>query len=223
MPLTFDYAPGAAGYSLIADVIRENHFRRRSPSITDRVVSLRLSAARIFDGSPGTFGTCYSFNYVLFSPVFAALAMILSLTAQRLGSSWVGALAAVTIAGTSRVVMLVHLTAGGAIRGLAFFFALVSIYLFISAAASRRLWRVIAAGLFAGLTALSHFSYAEFLLLFYLAYLMGHVRNRQIWQRLALAGLTAAVVVAPWAISIYQQVGLSAFAGAFGSQATTIS
>ncbi len=223
MPLTFDYAPGAAGlYSLIADVIHENHFLppQSIPYYGPGGIPFAYPPLGFFlMAALEQLGHVTPFNYVLFSPAdFAALAMIpLSLTAQRLSGSWAGALAAVTIAGTSRVVMLVHLTAGGAIRGLAFFFALVSIYLFISAAASRRLWRVITAGLFAGLTALSHFSYAEFLLLFYLVYLMGHVRNRQIWQRLGLAGLTAAVVVAPWSISIYQQVGLSAFAGAFGS------
>lgn len=223
MPIRFDYAPGAAGlYTLISDTLRANHFvvGGSIPYYGPGGIPFAYPPIGFYlMAAVEQFGRVSAFDYVRYAPaVFSLLAMVLmAMIGRHLSGSWAGALAAAVVAATSRVVMLVHLTAGGSIRGLAFAFALASILLFLLAQERKKWQWAVLAGLFAGLTVLTHFSYAEFLVLFYAAFLLWHAASKTAWRVSLLAGVTGIMLVLPWAVTVYRTYGMGVFAGAFGS------
>lgn len=159
------------------------------------------------------------FDYLRFAPpVFMLLATIpISLISFRYTRSRLAAvITPVIVAGAQRIFMIQG-TSGGIVRGLAFLFAVLSIYFFLIGIQHEKRVNNILSGVWFGLTILTHLGYAEFVALFFAAYLFTHLFSRRVWLTILITGGVSICLIAPWFIVIFQRYGPSVLAGAFQS------
>jgi hypothetical protein len=104
---------------------------------------------------------------------------------------------------------------GGVTRAPAFFFSLLGLWLFLSALKRQNLRRAWGAGIFAGLTALSHLE-IFFMMVIWMA-IAALLAPGKRWAAGALvaAGLVSAAIAAPWALTVLARHGAGTFLSAF--------
>jgi len=108
-------------------------------------------------------------------------------------------------------------TSGGIVRGLAFLFAILSIYFYLIGIQHKKKIFSILSGVWFGLTTLTHLGYTEFVALFFAAYLFTHLFSKRVWLTTLIAGGVSICLIAPWLVVIIQRYGISVLAGAFQS------
>ncbi len=159
------------------------------------------------------------FTYLRFAPpLFTLLSLVpLFIIAVEITNSRLAAfISALVVAGSQRIIMI-QATAAGSVRGLANLFVLIGMAFFL-VAYRKTSWKLAAlAGLFVGLTALTHLGYAVFAALFACAFLLTRLFTKKTWGLLSVMGGVTAVVVLPWALVVAQRYGWPIFINAFQS------
>ena len=221
--IKYPFPSGFAGlYTLMAEKIAESHFNLPliipfygPGGIPFAYPPVGLYIMAIVTSIPGV----SEFDYLRFAPpVFMLLATIpISLITFRYTRSRLAAvITPVIVAGAQRIFMIQG-TSGGIVRGLAFLFAVLSIYFFLIGIQHEKRVNNILSGVWFGLTILTHLGYAEFVALFFAAYLFTHLFSRRVWLTILITGGVSICLIAPWFIVIFQRYGLSVLAGAFQS------
>lgn len=223
IPLRSSFPTGSAGlYSLMAELIKQNRFALplEVPYYGPGGIPFAYPPLGFYlmAAVEKVFGL-NAFTYARFAPpLFMALAIIpLVLIAYEFTGSRAGAFFSGLVVGTSETIFNLHVTSGGIVRGLALLLVLCSIQLFLYAERKSSQRVAALAGVFAGLTALTHLSYALFALLFFAAYLLSHFSSKRVWLQLLFTGAAGALVVFPWFLFIYSRYGMAVFTGAFQS------
>lgn len=164
------------------------------------------------------------FDYLRFAPaLFLWLSLIpLYLSTHEMTNSRPAAVvAAFVVAGSPRIFMIQGTTAG-VVRGLAFLFAMWGVYFFLAAIKYKRMYLyAVLCGIFFGLTALTHLSYAEFAVLFVIAYWLLHLGSQRTWVTTFVAGGTAVLTVTPWVLTMVQRYGWEVFTHASQTHGAT--
>jgi hypothetical protein len=212
---------GFAGmYSLMAEMIEKNSFR-----LPDAVpfygpggvpfsyppLGLYLMAALLRLGVS-------SWTYLRYAPaVFSLLAMIpLFLLATKQSRSKIAGIVAAILASGSIYLFYMQTTSGGMVRGLAFGLGLWSVYCLDLFMSSHK-WRfAILAGIFFGLTTLTHLGYAFYFAIWLFAWTITHPRLRN-WEGAGILAGVAAVTALPWVLLMSHRYGISIFLYAFNS------
>ncbi len=222
--ITYSFPSGFSGlYTLMADEISQSGFSLplsvpyygpggipfAYPPLGFYLMAIITSVFRIPD-----------FEYLRFAPaIFMWLSMVpLSLITLEFTKSRAAAIiASVLVAGSQRIFFLQG-TSGGIVRGLAFLFALTAIYFFILADQRKQKIKFAAiAGVFIGLTGLTHLSYLQFVVLFVIAYFLPRLFSKSNWLITLIAGNTAILIVTPWVMTMIFRFGWGIFEGAFQS------
>lgn len=150
-------------------------------------------------------------------PIFSLLALIpLYLLVEDLTASHFAAGLAMIYAAFSPSLYLPHTTAAGIVRALSFLFMLWGFYFFNKTLREKRLLFGALAGVFFGLTTLTHLFYALFFALWAVCW-TATCLNRQLWKPLAVAAFTATMVAAPWLYIVVSRYGVGALLNAFAS------
>lgn len=161
-----------------------------------------------------------TFVYLRFAPpIFMWLALIpLTLLTYEITKSRSASIIASVIVVTSQRIFMIQGTSGGIVRGLAFLFAFLGLYFFmLSMNSNKNIKFSLLSGLFIGLTALTHLSYVEFVLLFLIAYLVTHIFSKRVWRTLIISGGVALCLVLPWVFTMVHRYGWTVFLRAFQS------
>ena len=161
-----------------------------------------------------------TFIYLRFAPaIFMWLSMIpLTLLTFKFTKSKIAAILTTLLVSGNQHIFLLQGASGGIVRGLAFLLALWAIYFFIIAALDKNKKKyAILSGIFIGLTVLTHLSYAQFVILFVIAYLVSHFFSKQIWKLSLTTGLVTLSISAPWVIMMVHRYGWIVFQGALQS------
>ncbi len=159
-----------------------------------------------------------AWSYLRFAPpLLSWLALApLFLLAGRVSKSNLGALVATSLCAGSFYLYYQHTTSGGMVRGLAFGLGLLALYFFDRSVETFH-WRdIVLAGVFWGLTALTHLAYA-----YYFAWCIGiwvvTQPKRKNWIGAACVGAIGFVVALPWIVTMLERYGITVFSGAFQS------
>jgi len=157
-------------------------------------------------------------SYLRFAPaVLSWLSLIpLFVLARRISRSNLGGFVAVVLAACSYYLFDFHTTSGGIVRGLAFGLGLLAVYFFDRMAETFR-WRdAILAGVFFGLTFLTHLGYAYFFALWIGVWVVTHPRRKN-WIGAGVVVAISLMVILPWIMVMLERYGVSIFANAFPS------
>jgi hypothetical protein len=126
-------------------------------------------------------------------------------------------LAPIIILGSQRIFM-VQGTAAGIVRGLAFLLAMTAIYFFVkSMDSTEKIWNSILAGVLIGLTVLTHFSYALFVLFCVVSYGLTHFYKKNVLLKTMLSGFVSIATILPWVLTLSKRYGWDIFLYAFRS------
>ncbi|MBM3121068.1 MAG: hypothetical protein FJZ97_02645 [Chloroflexi bacterium] len=146
-----------------------------------------------------------------------------------LGRQWTGdrlkAVVAVVIVFSAEIVYSYHGTASGSVRSVALLWTVLAAYFSLRAYIQDRLWPVHAglAGLCLALTALTHLTYAAFLVpgIVLMAFLAPGPR-RALWRlrTMVIIGLTGLLLAAPWWGTVMARYGPAVFINAAGTHGT---
>lgn len=164
------------------------------------------------------------FDYLRFAPaLFLWLSLIpLYLSTHEMTHSRPAAVVAAFVVACSPRIFMIQGTTAGVVRGLAFLFAMWGVYFFLSAKKSKRMYlHAVICGIFLGLTALTHLSYAEFAVLFVIAFWLLHIKSRRTWGITLSAGGTAVLTVTPWVLTMVQRYGWEVFTHASETHGAT--
>lgn len=159
-------------------------------------------------------------TYLRFAPaMFLWLSMIpLALITVKFTKSKVAALIAALLVSGYQHIFQLQGASGGIVRGLAFLLSLWAVYFFLVAVLDEKKKKYsIFSGIFIGFTLLTHLSYAQFVILFVIAFLVSHLTSKQIWKISLTAGLISMGISAPWVIVMVRRYGWVIFQGAFQS------
>lgn len=221
--IEYPFPSGFAGlYTLMAEKIAESHFSLplvipfygpggipfAYPPVGLYLMAIATSVLGISE-----------FDYLRFAPpFFMLLATIpISLIAFKYTKSRLAAvITPVIVVGAQRIFMIQG-TSGGIVRGLAFLFAILSIYFYLLGIQHKKKIFTILSGVWFGLTTLTHLGYTEFVALFFAAYLLTHLFSKRVWLTTLIAGGVSICLIAPWLVVIIQRYGISVLAGAFQS------
>ncbi len=150
-------------------------------------------------------------------PLLSFLSLILLyLLGLRLTHSRLGAAAAVGLSAASPALYMAHTWAAGVVRALAFLFLLAGLYLFDRAVRQDRPISPIFAGISFGLVVLTHLSYAWFLALCFLCWLVTNP-NRQAMKAAAFSAGVGILIVAPWGYVMLSRYGTAPFLSALST------
>ena len=153
--------------------------------------------------------------YLRFAPpVFSLLALIpLFLLTRRISKSNWGGFTAALLAALSYYLYYQHTESGGIVRGLAFGFGLLALYFFDRMIESCR-WRdATLAGIFFGLTVLTHLGYAFYFALWMWVWVITNPKWRN-WLMAGAVGVMSIVVISPWLVVMLTRYGTSIFVNA---------
>jgi len=220
----YSFPSGFAGlYTLMADAISESGFQ------LPQFISFYGPGSMPFAYPPVGFYLMAFFTsvfnipnfiYLRFAPpIFMWLSLIpLALLTFEISKSRSSAIIASVIVATAQRIFIIQGTSGGIVRGLAFLFAFLGLYFFMLSLNPRKNIRFsLLSGLFIGLTALTHLSYVEFVLLFLIAYFFTHIFSKRVWRTLFIAGGVAMSFVLPWVFIMVHRYGWTVFLRAFQS------
>jgi hypothetical protein len=161
-------------------------------------------------------------SYLRFAPpVLSWLSLIpLFVLAQRISRSKLGGLVAVVLAAGSYDIFYMQTTAGGIVRTLAFGLGLLALYYFDRMVETFR-WRdAVLAGVFFGLTFLTHLGYAYFFAFWVGVWVVTHPR-KQNWMGAGVLMGVSLLVTMPWIMVMLERYGVSIFTNAFSSHGAT--
>jgi hypothetical protein len=163
-----------------------------------------------------------AWTYLRFAPpVFSLLAMIpLFLLMRRLTKSELAGVVTVLLAAGAPLLFYMQTESGGVVRGLAFCLGLTAVYFFDRMLESFRVGKMILAGVFFGLTILTHFGYSFYFAFWLTAWTLSQPQKRN-WTGLVGMGLVSLFVILPWLIVIIERYGFSVLTSAFQSHNTT--
>lgn len=156
-----------------------------------------------------------TWSYLRFAPpVFSLLALMpLFLLTRRISKSNLGGMIAVLLAAGSFYLFYLQTESGGVIRGLAFGLGLMSLN-FLDRMFESFHWRdIILAGVFFGLTVLTHLGYSFYFALWFLVWILTHP-GRKNWFGACIAVGISILVALPWIIIISVRYGVSVFSNA---------
>lgn len=160
------------------------------------------------------------FSYLRFAPplfLWLSVIPIFFLTSKITKSRIAAILSPIIILGSQRIFM-VQGTAAGIVRGLAFLIAFWALYFFVVSMDDKtKKWKVFFAGILIGLTFLTHFSYALFILFFIFSYGLLHLHKKLILINITLLGLVSIVIILPWVLTLSTRYGWNLFLYAFRS------
>jgi len=161
-------------------------------------------------------------SYLRFAPpVLSWMSLIpLFVLSKRISRSNLGGLVVVVLAAGSYDLFDFQTTSGGIVRGLAFGLGLLALYFFDRMVETFR-WRdAILAGVFFGLTFLTHLGYAYFIAFAIGVWVVTHPR-RQNWIGAGIVVVVSLLVTMPWIVIMLERYGVSIFANAFPSHGST--
>ncbi len=140
----------------------------------------------------------------------------LYLLTERLTQSRLGAAVAVGLCAASPVLYAAHTWAAGIVRALAFLLLLSGLYFFDRAIRQERWLLPAVSGALFGLVVLTHLSYALFLAICLVCWLVTNLNPRTVKAAIISAGV-AAIVIAPWAYSMISRYGATPFLSAWST------
>jgi 4-amino-4-deoxy-L-arabinose transferase-like glycosyltransferase len=150
-------------------------------------------------------------------PLFSLLSLIpLFLLVENLSNSRASAMLSVMFVALSPELYVMHTWAAGAVRALAFFLLLSGAYLLQRSLQERKLSLGMLAGVFLGLTILTHLFYGFFLVLLTICWVVAYPRKHS-WASLLILGSTASLVAGPWLYMMISRYGMDIFQNAFAS------
>lgn len=160
-------------------------------------------------------------SYLRFVPsLFATLAIpALFLLVQHVTKSKTTGALAVLLASSSPYLHTTHVWAAGIVRGLAFVFGLFFLYLFIRNKEHSSRKEMVLAGILFGLVVLTHLSYAFFIVLWSLIFVIVNFR-KDLFLRAFSIGAIGTLLSLPWVLFIIYRHGIQVFISALGSHGT---
>jgi len=162
-----------------------------------------------------------AWTYLRFAPpIFSLIAIIvLYLLVRRMTKSELAGVCAMLLAAGSQPLFYMQAESGGIVRGLACGLGLLSVY-FYNRMIEKFNWRyAISAGLFFGLTALTHLGYAYYFAFWITAWIITHPQKRN-WSGLGGMVIISLLTALPWLIVIVERYGFSVLTSAFQSHST---
>lgn len=151
-------------------------------------------------------------------PLFSLFSMIplYMLVRDSSNSGFAAGLAVLYAVGSSSLYVM-HVWSAGLVRALAFFLMLCGLYFFSRALRKEKLSFAFLAGLFLGLTTLTHLFYALAFVLWTAALFLAGAKKRITWGVFASMTVVALACVAPWFFLMINRYGLDIFYNAFFS------
>jgi hypothetical protein len=161
-------------------------------------------------------------SYLRWMPALFSLCAVvpLCLLCGRFTRSMAAVLCATILVSASPSAYTAHTLSAGVVRALAFGFMLWAMYFFLMAVEIGDSRRGVVAGIFLGLTALTHLFYGLVSGVWALANLLANPR-RVTWAVAAATGALAALVIAPWVATVLARYGQGILAGAWRSHHNT--
>lgn len=160
------------------------------------------------------------FTYLRFAPcIFTWLSVIpLALITYSFTKSKASSILIPVVVATNFHIFYLQTTSGGIVRGLAFLFSLWSVYFCTCSFNHGNKKRFpLLAGIFLGLTTLTHFSYTLFVVSFITANLLIKINVKKTWNTVLLIGAISFCIVSPWFILMVYRHGWSIFGNIFFS------
>lgn len=145
-----------------------------------------------------------------------SLAPLYLLAKDQSDSSFAAGLT-VLYAACSPSLYVMHVWSAGMVRALAFLFMLCGLYALYRALRDERLSFASLAGLFLGLTTLTHLFYALVFALWAASLFLINIRRLFAWKIFASTAMIALVCVTPWVFLMARRYGLEIFLNAFSS------
>lgn len=218
----FEMPLGFSGmYALMAEQVSGNHYRLPEiipfygpgglpfayPPLGFYVMAFTID---LFDVS--------SVTYLRFVPPFLSLLSLipLFLLVERITSSYWAAFFSTAFLLFSPILYYNHTWSAGMVRGLAFLLMMCGFYFFYRALQEDRILFAMAAGIFLGLTSLTHLFYGLFSAL-WAACLGIAMFRKSAWKITLLTFLAAALTGLPWLYLMVTRYGVQIFKYAFSS------
>jgi hypothetical protein len=151
-------------------------------------------------------------------PIFSLLSLVpLYLLVNKLSNSHIAAGMSVLYAASSPSLYVMHTWAAGSVRAIAFFFMLFGFYFSIRALHEKNFRFGAIAGIFFGLTLLTHLFYALFFMLWLASWFFIYVNRLFTWKMIASTFIVAAILVSPWLLMMISRYGEDIFINTFSS------
>jgi hypothetical protein len=162
-------------------------------------------------------GKYYIFLRILPS-LFSLFALIpLYYLAFQLSKSKIAAFLAVVITTSSIELYIAHTWAAGIVRAPAFLFSLAAIYFFLEELDYPSKRNIILAGIFFGLSILSHLAYALFSFLWFGWWSLFSQEGQKKIGNAVLISVIGFLIASPWIVTIITRHGIDVFFNAFGT------
>lgn len=124
---------------------------------------------------------------------------------------------AVLYAASSPSLYVMHTWSAGSVRATAFFLMLCGFYLYARLLREGRLRFGLIAGIFLGLTILTHLFYALAFAIWVFVWFLIDIRNSRVWKSTSLMTVVAFILVSPWLYMMASRYGTGIFLNAFAS------
>lgn len=159
--------------------------------------------------------------YIKYFPILwgiISLVVMYVLFNEILNNKWIACLSSALVS-TSYTIYSMHINAAGIVRGPAFIFCLLGLYFsYLVFERKPDLWMYVLASLFTGLTILTHFTYALFIILSVLVFSIS--KNYQRFLKAAIIVAGGLLLASPWFFLMETSYGVEIFRSALNSHNT---